>query len=636
MNNIIIGTAGHIDHGKTTLIKALTGRNTDRLKEEQQRGISIELGFTYFDLPDGRRAGIIDVPGHERFIKNMLAGVGGMDIVLLVVAADEGIMPQTVEHLNILDLISVNKGIVVITKADMVDQEWLDMVIEEVKDRIKGTFLDSAPVIPVSSVTGAGIDMLVNAIVEMTSGINKKNADTLYRLNIDRAFSITGFGTIVTGTLISGRMEEGQRVCIYPAGIESRIRNLQVHDKDVEVAYAGQRLAVNLAGIKKGQVERGDVLAPDGAFQPTMMMDCRLRLIKDTSWTLENRSRVRLHIGTKELLCRVVLLDRESLNPGEECYAQLRLEEETVAMRGDRFVIRSYSPMETIGGGVVLEPNPPKRKRYSKEVMDELKLKETGSPIEVLEKIIGLNSSSFPGRLQIMKLSGKSEEELESMLEKLIENGRVREFQSGSQKVYIHKEYYSQLLSRAGKILGEFHRRYPLRAGMPVEEFRYRLFGSRKGTFTDEIIKCMEKEEAISVTPRVVYLFGFSINLTPTHEKIKEYILDILERGGYSPPGIGEILKGAPYREEEIREVFDMLVEADEIKPVGEDTAFLKKYFDGAVDTVVEHIRKEGSISLAALRDLLGTSRKYAMALLEEMDRERITKRTGDNRVLYR
>jgi len=636
MNNVIIGTAGHIDHGKTTLIKALTGRNTDRLKEEQRRGISIELGFTYFDLPDGRRAGIIDVPGHERFIKNMLAGVGGMDMVLLVVAADEGIMPQTTEHLNILDLIGVKNGIVVITKADMVDREWLDMVTEDVKDRIKGTILEDAPVIPVSSVTAEGIDLLVEAIGEMAAGIEDRNYDTIFRLNIDRAFSIAGFGTIVTGTLISGKVEEGQKVCIYPAGIESRIRNLQVHDRDVEVACAGQRLALNLAGVKRDQVERGDVLAPVGAFLPTMMLDCRLRLVRDTEWTLENRDRVRLHLGTKELLCRAVLLDRESLGPGEECYVQLRLEEETVALRGDRFVIRSYSPMETIGGGVVLEPNPPKRKRFNRETIEELKLKESGSPIEVLEKVINLNSGSFPGIHDLVKLTGKSEGELEPMLEKLIEKGTVRTFQSGSQKIYMHRDYYSRLLSKAGSILKEYHRRYPLRSGMPPEELRSRLFGNRKGTFIDEILKSMEEDEIISITPRSVSLHGFVIDLTPVQQEIKEYILGLLERGGYSPPGEGEIINQASYRKEEMEEVLDMLVESGEIKRIGEDTVFLAKFFENAVDTAIDYIKKEGSINLATLRDLLGTSRKYAMALLEEMDRERITKRVGDNRVLYR
>jgi selenocysteine-specific elongation factor len=299
MANVIIGTAGHIDHGKTTLIKALTGRNTDRLKEEQKRGISIELGFTFFDLPDGRRAGIVDVPGHEKFIKNMLAGVGGIDLVLMVVAADEGIMPQTREHLNILKLLSVEKGIVVLTKADMVDDEWLQLVVEEVRDSVKGTFLEDAPVIPVSSVTGKGLDILIDTIDSMTREVKPRDIDALYRLNIDRAFTITGFGTIVTGTLLSGKIEEGQRVAIYPTDIECRVRNIQVHDSDVKIAYAGQRVAINLAGVKLDSIARGDVLAPPGSLKATMMIDCKITLLPDTDWTIANRDRVRLYLGTK-------------------------------------------------------------------------------------------------------------------------------------------------------------------------------------------------------------------------------------------------------------------------------------------------------------------------------------------------
>lgn len=636
MDNIIIGTAGHIDHGKTTLIKALTGRDTDRLKEEQKRGISIELGFTYFDLPDGRRAGIIDVPGHERFIKNMLAGVGGIDLVLLVIAADEGIMPQTVEHMHILDLIRVKNGIIVLTKVDTVDKEWLEMVTDEIKEKMRDTFLEGAPIIPVSSTTGTGIDNLIGNIVAKTAGIGTKNHDTLYRLNIDRVFTITGFGTIVTGTLLSGKIEEGQRVCIYPAGIEARVRNLQVHDRDVDTAYAGQRLAINAAGIKKGQIQRGDVIAPFDVLQPTMMLDCRLRLIGDTDWVLVNRDRVRLHIGTKEVLCRVLLLDREKLNPDEECYAQLRLEEETVALREDRFIIRSYSPMETIGGGVVLEPNPPKRKRYDRNSIDELKLKEEGSPLQVLEKVISLNSSLFPNEVQLMKLIGKNAQEFGPMLEELIRRGSIKEFLRGNQRVYVHSEYYSRLLREANTILKGFHDRYPLRSGMPIEEFRNRLFGNKKGGFIDEIIRNMGEEGKINIMPQGVSVVGFTIELTGTHDSIMDYILERLKEGGYGPPGTDELLKGTPYGAGEVREVLDMLIETGQVKRAGEDTVFLKEYYDDAVNAVKDHIKKNGVINLATLRDCLGTSRKFAMALLEEMDRDKITKRTGDDRTLYR
>lgn len=636
MNNLIIGTAGHIDHGKTTLIKALTGRNTDRLKEEQKRGISIELGFTYFDLPDGRRAGIIDVPGHERFIKNMLAGVGGMDLVLMVIAADEGIMPQTREHLNILNLLKISRGIVVLTKSDLVEEEWLEMVQEEIGEGIKGTFLEKAPVIPVSATTGKGIDRLIDMIADMTKEVVARNNDTIYRVNVDRAFSITGFGTIITGTLLSGKIEEGQKVVVYPGQVESRVRNIQVHDRDVKTAYAGQRVAVNLAGIKLDQVSRGDVVAPPNVLQPTMMMDCRMEMVKDTDWSLSNRDRVRLHLGTKELLCRVTLLDRDELKPGESCLAQLRLEEEAVALRGDRFVIRSYSPMETIGGGAILEPNPPKRKRFSGETVEELKLKETGSPLEVVEKVLSISSGTFPGRTDLAKSTGMGQEEIKPFLEELKRHGNALELNQGGTVVYIHRDYYEKLRNRAADVLRAFHDKFPLRKGMPVEEFRRKLLDNLKGSFIDELLRKMEEAGVLAIKNQSVCLYGHRIVFNERQKRVKDGIINLLKAAKYSPPGIDEIVKEAEATREEIDEVADALWEAGEIRRLKDGILILEIYYQTAVQKVVRHISEEGSITLPVFRDMLETSRKYAMVLLEEMDREKITKWVGDYRVLNR
>ncbi|WP_406242280.1 selenocysteine-specific translation elongation factor [Tissierella carlieri] len=362
MKHVIIGTAGHIDHGKTTLIRAITGRNTDRLKEEQERGISIELGFTYFDLPSGQRAGIIDVPGHEKFVKNMLAGVIGIDIVLLVVAADEGIMPQTLEHLHILDLLGIKKGFVVLTKSDLVDSEWIDMVEEEVREEIKGTFLEDTPIIRASSTTKMGIEKIINLIDGYAAELKDRDVDDMPRLPVDRVFSISGFGTVVTGTLLSGQLKIGDEVQVFPGDKKARIRTLQVHDQDASIAYGGQRVAANLAGLKKEDIDRGDTIAPVNSMNDTMMLDVKIKLLKDIDRYIDNRTRLRLYIGTKEVLCRVVLLDKEEIGPGDEAYAQLRLEEEVVAKRGDKFIIRFYSPMFTIGGGEILEPNPKRKK----------------------------------------------------------------------------------------------------------------------------------------------------------------------------------------------------------------------------------------------------------------------------------
>ncbi len=635
MKNIIIGTAGHIDHGKTTLIKAITGRNTDRLKEEQRRGISIELGFTFFDLPDGRRAGIIDVPGHERFVRHMLAGVGGMDIVLLVIAADEGVMPQTREHLDILELAGVKKGILVLTKSDLVEQEWMDIVVEDIRKEVKGTFLEDAPIVSVSSVNGSGIEELVKLIEQMTKEVEARNTDAICRLPVDRVFTITGFGTIITGTLISGKIDVGQKVAVYPGGVEGRVRNLQVHDRDVQTAYAGQRVAVNIAGVKTSDISRGDVLAPPEAYEPTMMLDCRLMLLEKAPRILENGNRLRLHIGTAEILCRVVLLDREELLPGESCYVQLRLEEKTIASRGDRFVLRSYSPMQTIGGGVVLEPNPVKRKRLREETIEELKVKETGNPEDIVEKILDINSGSFPTIYDLVKLAGKSREELLPIIYSLEGQGKVLAFTGGEGRVYIHAGYYSRLTERAGSLLDEFHRKFALRGGIPVEEFRRKLFGEKKGTFIDEILKIMEKEGIIKVKNNLVSLHDFEIVLSDRQKEIKDRVLKILEDGGYSPPGVDEMVQSlAGFKGPEILEVLDAMAEMGEIVRLKDNIIFAGECYEKAVSLAVEYIRENERLNLATFRDMLNTSRKYAMALLEDMDRRKITRWMGDYRVL--
>ena len=364
MKNIIIGTAGHIDHGKTTLIKALTGRNTDRWEEEQRRGITIDLGFTYFDLKNGDRVGIIDVPGHERFINNMVAGVVGMDLVMLVVAADEGIMPQTREHMDILGELGIEKSILVLNKCDLVEEDWLELVKEEIKEELEGTFLEQAPIVEVSAATGQGIPELIEVIERLTAEeVVEKDVNTIPRLPIDRVFSLSGFGTIITGTLLAGTISKEDNLQVYPIGKECKIRNIQVHGQDVEKCYAGQRVAINLSNVKKSELRRGCVLAPPNNMKNTMLLDVKLNVLPSSMRVLTNHTRLHLFTGTSEILCRAVLLDKEEIGPGESGFVQLRLEEEIALRRGDKFVVRFYSPMETIGGGIVLEPNPKKKKR---------------------------------------------------------------------------------------------------------------------------------------------------------------------------------------------------------------------------------------------------------------------------------
>ncbi|MBQ6630708.1 MAG: selenocysteine-specific translation elongation factor, partial [Romboutsia sp.] len=378
MKNIIIGTAGHIDHGKTTLIKALTGRDTDTLEEEKKRGISINLGFTYFDLSNNKRAGIVDVPGHEKFIKNMLAGASGIDIVLFVVASDEGVMPQTIEHLDILSFLNIKKGIIVLTKSDIVDDEFKQLVKDDIREKTKGTFLEDVDILEVDSISKNGIDELIKKIDSISNDIEEKNQNSPARLNIDRVFSVKGFGTVVTGTLMEGKISIDDDLTVYPNMLNTKIRSIQVHGENVKTAYAGQRTAINISNIKVEELKRGDVLGSPNSLEESMMLDIKLSLVKHSNKSIKHWDRLRLYHGTREILCRIVPLDKDIVKPGESCYAQLRLEESIVTKKLDNIVLRNYSPLETIGGGIILDTKPKKHKRFDESIINSLKIKEKG------------------------------------------------------------------------------------------------------------------------------------------------------------------------------------------------------------------------------------------------------------------
>ena len=471
MKNIIIGTAGHIDHGKTTLIKALTGRNTDRWEEEQRRGITIDLGFTYFDLKNGDRVGIIDVPGHEKFINNMVAGVVGMDLVMLVVAADEGIMPQTREHMDILQILGIEKSILVLNKCDLVDEEWLELVEEEVREELEGTFLEHAPVVHVSAATGQGLDELIDTIERlMKDEVVEKDINTIPRLPIDRAFSLSGFGTVITGTLISGTISKDDVLEMYPIGKECKIRNIQVHGKDQDRCYAGQRVAINLSNVKKKEISRGCVIAPKNNMKNTDLLDVKLDVLPNSMRIVTNHERLHLYTGTSEILCRAVLLDREEIGPGESGFVQLRLEEEIAVKKGDRFVVRFYSPMETIGGGVVLEPNPSKKKRFDQKAIEALKKKESGSLADVMELNIKENGATMITMAELAKIMAHSAEELQEYLEELQENGVVQVYQMKKDTYLWHRDSEFALRQKIEEAMKEYHAKHPYRYGMKKAE----------------------------------------------------------------------------------------------------------------------------------------------------------------------
>ncbi|EJO5346417.1 selenocysteine-specific translation elongation factor [Clostridium botulinum] len=635
MKNIIIGTAGHIDHGKTTLIKALTGRETDTLREEKDRGISINLGFTFFDLPSGKRAGIVDVPGHEKFIKNMLAGVSGIDIVLMVIAADEGIMPQTKEHLEILQLLNVNKGIIVLTKTDIVDPEWLEMVKEDLREELKDTFLENADIYSVSSKTKEGINELVNAIDDMTEHIKTKDVHGHFRLPVDRVFSITGFGTVVTGTVISGSIKEGQTVEIYPSKVVTKVRGIQVHDDPIKIAEAGQRCAINLSGIKKTQIDRGDVISIENLMEPSMIIDCKLYYLKSASKPLKNRQRVRLYHGTSEIICRVVILDKEYLNPGEEGYVQLRLEKPITCQRNDRYVIRSYSPMVTIAGGSIIDPLPRKAKRFNEKYIEELKLKESGDTSNIIEKIIEKLSSKFPNKDEILKALGKNEENISDEIEELIKAQNVVVFSNGDKKVYTHINYIDKKVKEITTILKEFHKNNPLKWGVSKEELRIRVLGKdiKQKTY-DKFLELLESKGLIKLHGKYVSLYDFTVELNKGQKAIYDRIIAKYKQGKYTPPKYEELILKEE-NEIEFKRVYEAILEEGTLFKVNEECILLTSDYNEAKEKVSKYIVDNGKITVAQFRDMMDTSRKYSLAILEHFDGIKFTKRNGDERVLY-
>lgn len=550
MKNIIIGTAGHIDHGKTTLIKALTGRNTDRWEEEQRRGITIDLGFTYFDLPGGDRAGIIDVPGHEKFINNMVAGVVGMDLVLLVIAADEGIMPQTREHMDILHLLGIEKSIIVLNKCDLVDEEWLELVEEEVKEELEGTFLEHAPVVEVSAAAGDGLPKLIKLIEEMTSDeLVQKDIRTIPRLPIDRVFTLSGFGTIITGTLVSGTITKEDTLEMYPVEKACKIRSIQVHGEDRNECFAGQRVAINLSNVKKREIKRGCVLAPESSMKKTDLLDVKLNVLDSSMRVLTNHTRLHFFTGTSEILCRAVLLDKEEIGPGESGYVQLRLEEEIAVRRGDKFVVRFYSPMETIGGGVVLEPNPGVKKRFQENVIEELKRKESGSSADVIELHVKEHGDTMVTLAELAKLTALSLEEVKTDVEELKGQGNVHTFPMRKDTYVWHADAKYAAVQKIVQALKAYEEKYPYRYGMKKAEVQMTYFKKMKPNVFDKMIDLLESEGDIKRVDEFLCIPGYEVKKDDVYHKTAGILLNTLEKAKYDFARYSEIdMKGIPDR----------------------------------------------------------------------------------------
>lgn len=637
MKNIIVGTAGHIDHGKTTLIKALTGRNTDRWEEEQRRGITIDLGFTYFDLKNGDRVGIIDVPGHEKFINNMVAGVVGMDLVLLVVAADEGIMPQTREHMDILGLLGIKKSILVINKCDLVDEEWLELVEEEIQEELEGTFLEGAPVVKVSAATGQGLDELTDTIQQLMSDeVVAKDIQTIPRLPIDRAFTLSGFGTIITGTLISGTITREDVLEMYPIGKECKIRNIQVHGQNQDKCYAGQRVAINLSNVKKKEIRRGCVLAPKNSMKNTDLLDVKLKVLEDSMRILTNHERLHLYTGTSEILCRAVLLDKEQIGPGEEGLVQLRLEEEIAVKRGDRFVVRFYSPMETIGGGIVLEPNPVRKKRFDAQAIEELKKKESGSLGDVMELQIKEHGDTMITLAELAKVMAHSVDELKEYLDELEKSGTIFVFPMKKDTYLWHRDSEFAVRQKIEETLQKYHSEHPYRYGMKKAEIHNTFLKKIKPNIFDAYIERMTGENVYGRREEYLSLPGYEVPKDAMYLQTEKLIEDTFEKAGYDFVRFSEIDFGKIPRQT-AEDVVLMMIDEGKVLRINEEMFTMKHLMDEAKEKIQNHLKEENLITIAQVRDMFSTSRKSAKPILEYMDSIKVTKKTGgeSERVAY-
>ncbi len=634
MKNIIVGTAGHVDHGKTCLIKALTGMDTDRLKEEKKRGITIENGFADMICGD-YNISIIDVPGHEKFIKNMLAGIGGIDLVLLVVGLDEGVMPQTVEHFNILKMLNIRKGIIVFTKRDLVDdEEWIELVKEDAKSLVEGTFMEDAPSIEVSAYDNFNIEELKQLIVEnIDDSILKSDAKELFRLPVDRVFTIDGFGTVITGTLMEGTIRQGDDITVYPDGKVTKVRNLQVHNETVDTAFAGQRTAINLAGLKKEDIQRGSVLAAKDSLEPTMMVDVRMELFDDIDRSVVNNSRVHFYCGSSQALGKVVLMDRDTAEKGEVCYVQIRLEEAVAVKKDDRFIIRFYSPLITIGGGKVLEVSPSKHKRFDENVIKAMELKDKGDIKDIAELVIKEKSrylftkGYFAAKLRL------GIRELEKILESLETENRINIVR---RDYVVHSDYIKEICEFSCNVLKDYHDKNSLSEGINREEFKskisqkFRIFDSK---MADEIISLAERQGSIKINAKSVSLAGFSVSYSPAMEAMKERIIKIYKDSRYEMPTVDEVLQ-TEKDQINARHIIDALINYGELVRLNYQYCIDKEAFDNALDKLKDKVHQNGRITLAEFRDIIGTSRKYAMEILDYLDSKKITQKVDDARIL--
>lgn len=633
VKQMILGTAGHIDHGKTSLIKAVTGIDTDRLKEEKLRGITIELGFASIDLPSGQHLGIVDVPGHEKFVKNMVAGATGIDLVAMVIAADEGVMPQTREHMEICTLLGIRHGVVVLTKIDMVDEDWLELVTEDIKDFMQGSFLEDAPLLGVSSTTEEGIPEFIEALDTICADIPQRPPTDLFRLPIDRVFTMKGFGTVITGTLISGRVKVGDTIALYPSGTTSKVRGVQVHNQSVEEAGTGMRTAINFQGLEKTSANRGDIVSIPGALGNSYMLDAALHFLSSNRKPIKNRTRVRFHSGTSEVMGRLMLLETEELQPGESTAVQLRLDAPVALVKDDRFVIRSYSPVRTIGGGHILNPIPPKHKRFRKDVIEGLKGLMDAPP----EKVITLHieASGYRGipfsDLRIM--ANMPEKQLNRQLQDLLSKQTIIQVDKES-RLFIHGNTFDRLKGEIVENLGAYHEANPLKTGMSKEELKSKLPSTLNTRLFNLSVNQMIKEEKAILEDDMIHLIEHRISLGVDQADVKIRISDVYRDNGLQPPYFRELSKTLNIDADQARDVLQLLTDEGRIIKVKEDFYFDTEAIDNLKQRLVAFLETNGEISTPQFKEMTGASRKFVIPLIEYFDDKHVTIRIGDIRKL--
>jgi len=621
MESIVIGTAGHIDHGKTALVKALTGRNTDTLEEEKRRGITINLGFAYFTLPCGKVAGLVDVPGHERFVKNMLAGASGIDIAMVVIAANEGVMPQTKEHIDILSYLDIKQSIVVLTKIDRVDEEFKELVLEDTKEYLQDTFLRDAPLIEVDSLSGKGIDALVGHLDSMALLVDHRSVEKDARMSVDRVFSVNGFGTVVTGTLSEGILHVSDEVVIYPQGHPAKVRNLQIHEQDVREARAGQRTAINLPGIATTQVSRGCVIAKKDSVFATKVMDVRFSLSRNTNFTIKKMDRLKLYIGARELIVKIIPFGVKQVTAGQEAYGQILFEQEAVVRKGDAFVLRTISPVETIGGGRVVDPTAPRYPKVTQEILDTVRLKDTGSAPDMLETFVRAHPLLTKDMLAGLVYLASIEDTLQELLaaERLIR----------LQDVFIHPDSVGTFTEEVIGLLRNYHHTYTLRRGMSKAELKSRQTFAGGDKEFSLLLSLLESRNVVKAADNLVAIADFSPQFSPYQQEIRAELESQVRKCGYTLPSLPELV--GSFREKQ--QVMEYLLQ-DTLMALDGQLVIDRQLYQDAREIVKELAAKHGVIKLPDFRDRLQTSRKYALLLLERFDKEKLTKRAGEDRIL--